>query len=1144
MTSSNGQPPTSANSVRGLVSEKSSNERQLQSSNSTTAAFLGGKRKHWMNEGEGQTGSKLPSITVSSASRRPSHDSKLPSELSPIVDQYLPTQTTDFSKTPFPADFDRGRFPSQRRRRGGTKKHPGRSVASVASGLTSPVSSTVRNEAHASTNVQENGSHNANEILSSVSTNVTNCPQRTNIVDLEDERIGFQDPENPLNLALEDSVTGKSGEKAGRSYGDANMTRMFPQHVETQILNSTHPSDHSALHKTPSSTEDEARSVVPCQDPAKPAPSKRLSVDMSESRKRIQNPPEIPSNLVRPPMKENVDQGPLHTPLSVSFPPAEMRSFHDRVAQRLWSLNVANGPSVGPERPRLLLLRDACHRSDHFYLHLHQIYCMDHLMIARGLPKLSLTEQHRNGFVMLADVLVSNQKLSAEALDWFSNFPLPYNLLQSRPAFKMTHDQVRKCLTKLADSWKFMLTQSTRRGHPPLVEELRVVFGVESFTLQQVIFRAILRAVWCDPQDQCFQRAEELFPKSYERTMRRGLDPPAGTSEQDAKSFIKEYQQISFYHQQHMQNGSNQGGLYLQQRRASQLPRTISSSHNQSQLRHRQDNMRESSLNTGPQTTEQIAQHRNLTSTLIQPTITYNATPVPRLSQTVPANQIISTDGVFSPQRPAFDHSATSSEHPHNHRTPQRRVNSSAGSISSETRGYQGQTTMQGSPLNHIPPQQVSNQGSSNPQPGHGIQPPQAMGAQIPGSGFDTHAREPSGHSLDAYRRQSQSQRQSHRLPPSSTPIIRENPNITQAQTNPALNALHQAHVRSPICLVPERQGIKSSARDLFRCIEYMIMPPGVLSGTKRHISWDFNISSEIANSLVEDKRGECGSPPTRVLLPGSRLCRVRCIKVHRSEGLPTQNEWAVADNFWPSNTAIVLNDEALEIRKKSHHGKDLPVDATTYIKEGTNKTSASIIGFLEGSTARYAIGVEIIELLREDSIKERITSLPLHEARKRIMDRFIPLDPDILIFDSQINLNITDPFTSQLFTTPIRGVHCLHDQCFDRDVFIHTRHSKNTLEQPSSPDEFRCPICGQDARPQSLIVDGFFVQVREELEKRGRLDAKAIIMYPSGEWDVKEEEEVLGEQGDGSGRRKSASARKSVGRQSTPRDVIAIDDD
>ena len=82
------------------------------------------------------------------------------------------------------------------------------------------------------------------------------------------------------------------------------------------------------------------------------------------------------------------------------------------------------------------------------------------------------------------------------------------------------------------------------------------------------------------------------------------------------------------------------------------------------------------------------------------------------------------------------------------------------------------------------------------------------------------------------------------------------------------------------------------------------------------------------------------------------------------------------------------------------------------------------------------------------------------------------------------------------------------------------------------------------------MMIDSFFQKVRMELKDAGRLDAKAIILHASGDWEIKEEEEATGESGDGTGKRSSvpvtASARgsASASRQSVPREVIDLDDE
>lgn len=342
-----------------------------------------------------------------------------------------------------------------------------------------------------------------------------------------------------------------------------------------------------------------------------------------------------------------------------------------------------------------------------------------------------------------------------------------------------------------------------------------------------------------------------------------------------------------------------------------------------------------------------------------------------------------------------------------------------------------------------------------------------------------------------------------------------------------------------------------SSITKCYRFIKHVLMPPEELDSKNRHVNWDFNVNKELIDWFARDEPGSHGAPPTRQIVPGSRLCRIRCINLKNKVGMPTQSEWAVADNVWPGSTAVILNGIALDIRKKTHHGKDLPIDVTPYVKAGQNNLSSAVIGFQKDSTSRYAIGVEFIQVVDEQNIKNEIKTLPWREAHKRILDQAKNVDPDIEVIQSQKVLDFTDPFTARIFDVPVRGINCQHNQCFDRDTFLRTRTGKAPGE-PCAPDDFRCPICGNDARPQSLMIDEFFMGVRVMLKERGRLDAKAIILGDTGDWEIKEEDEATGESGDGTGRRSarlvaartaSASVVRAA-RQSVPREVIELDDD
>lgn len=173
---------------------------------------------------------------------------------------------------------------------------------------------------------------------------------------------------------------------------------------------------------------------------------------------------------------------------------------------------------------------------------------------------------------------------------------------------------------------------------------------------------------------------------------------------------------------------------------------------------------------------------------------------------------------------------------------------------------------------------------------------------------------------------------------------------------------------------------------------------------------------------------------------------------------------------------------------------------------------------------------------------------LPYGEARQRILERLQNNDPEIEVVDTSITLNLTDPYTSQIWDIPMRGKTCRHPQCFDLDTFLRTRISRRP-GQPCDSDQLKCPICDADARPPSLVRDEFFLSLRAILASMDRLDAKAIVMQQDGSWRIKEEEKS-GETGDGSGRLSTGSrpgaATAGVNGADARREIetIELDDD
>ena len=934
---------------------------------------------------------------------------------------------------------------------------------------------------------------------------------------------------------------------------------------------------------------------------------KRTTREQSTSNKRVQmantNSPAEPISL-RSEVSAAGEPNSMVNAFSFSPTEAEMRQFIGRIGSRLEYVQRAQPQRGSIEDGRLLLLRDACECYDHDYLLLHQLHCMKtkdpgcvHLFSALGFGA-----QHLQGLNILDQLILANAKLVDDAVEWFSDFPLPNRELVERyAAYELSYGRVLRCLEKLAEFWQPLRKSCQERHYAPLVDELNAI-DLRSVVLQRVISRAILRNIWLLPQDDCFYSSEKLFLINQQDVYQRDIQIATSPARTDAakktynQKLIISYQRLWDQHQLH-HSQFEQHYQVRSDRSFSNITPQGSSQRGQPQQNQVRFLPARSANGNNVNLFDQA--HRPHPLNLIAQPDQRNGQVVPRQTFMLPSSPAEVQMGPISWSRSLAGQSSPLSVLP-----PPGTILQSNAETPETSQGPTGQTILASTTFNGrlqdqhpqrdpsrssipgaLPPARISESPMSSTQPCMGLDnmSTRAVGRPVPPS-RGSPAGAPSSPQIsqvsDTHRQHVGTRRQSHfhsqlparrvsvnmvngqldsqgetqrlrgqllyTLPPQFLPppsYIQE----TTAHPNPVESALHQAHVRSPIFKAINPEGVPDNTTKYYRFMWGLAVMPNRLHIQKRHVRWTFTVSKESVQLLAKSIGELDGSPPITTVGIGSRLCRIRCIQVSDASEDVSEDDWAVAETAWPRNVAIILNGTALEIRRKHHHGKDIPIDVSHYIQEGQNTLSIATLWLPQDTKAVYAVGLETLQVTTDKKIKEDIATLGRSEAQKRIIERASNLDPEVQIIDPSIVLDVTDPYTSIIFEVPVRGKNCRHNQCFDLDVFLQTRTSKSS-NQPCEPDQFKCPICGGDARPQSLIIDQFFVEVRQELSRTVRLDARAIVLHESGDWQIQEVEET-GEPGDGSGRRLSRAedvlaARTGKGPIRRDSEVIEIDGD
>ncbi|CAL3972768.1 unnamed protein product [Diplocarpon coronariae] len=404
---------------------------------------------------------------------------------------------------------------------------------------------------------------------------------------------------------------------------------------------------------------------------------------------------------------------------------------------------------------------------------------------------------------------------------------------------------------------------------------------------------------------------------------------------------------------------------------------------------------------------------------------------------------------------------------------------------------------------------------------------------------------------------------QKHRLDRGLIPPL--NYMHSPAPAVPEVVALHQAHLRSPRLVAadapPPGMAADNPSLRFYQAVRGFALPPTEISANTPLLKCDFGIP-EVQYALVpRDTRNLNSHVETRAFRRGTLQYRLRCIQMRKPATECSIAEWLSKDTVWPESASLSLNKKHLELRRKNHHGKDLPLDITPHvILSGPNsncQVSLSIIrGRSEMKDFSYFLAVEVIEVLQHDQVLEMVgnnripADISLEKIKRSLAGPVDAGDDEIAMVVSDVSIDLADPFTARIYEIPVRGSSCLHRECFDLQTFLLTRASKPKRQgQPCMIDVWKCPLCGKDARPYSLQIDEFLVSIRETLETQGNLDVKAIWIGADGKWRPKVEKRKAPRDPDDSDFSGDNSERPSDNATSTKkphsnRVVIDLDDD
>ncbi|MCJ1299046.1 hypothetical protein MMC08_001837 [Hypocenomyce scalaris] len=1123
--------------------------KELALSNSTMTKFLGGKQKAWMT---GHLNTLGPASSADSGVQLSDREAvRQPSERSTMVESAMDTNTFQSEEPPTPqVTVSESTSPMMSNSLQSNAAAPKSTVSTADAVLPSPApSDEVHQESIHVAHLEEAGETREEAFMPPE-------PNATRLTELAVKYGGIEEIEKLLQSAeyRENITEVPLGE-------ETNTVR-----VSGRSLSRTSSREQSQ-NKRPRVLPPNPMATPPHRPQTKATDQRTATIgnvmDSSQSlpltASQLSNPPVAPQGLSLRPLIAVIDS-------------------------QVHALGGHQAMHATIEGPRLSLLHDACQNGDCFYLVLHQVYCLSSSEpeTTSRLPGFGL--EQREGMNTVSSLLLPNSGMPDHVVRWFATFPLQVDTaLRTSELYHAAYKSVIECLPYFTQRWQNFKAECHRRQYPPLVDELESLLGVCSKTLQRVISTAIHRSFWVGEQDQCYRKGTEIFLRN-QRDHQQRLNRLNTASPPTAAEVRSQNQQVVIAHQktylQHMQHLRLPTQINIPQP-GHASPGTITpmlppqhtqgsvSQHGSRHAPHAQPHLQSRPAVVRPTNrTSSRSSSLNIDTCAAQlewPATLGTAPIVPSTpifaQQTSPAIQSVRPAGSvsiassptvagssLSPATQAIQYSAM--HEPHHHRTWSNQSCHPQSPLYQESQSPWA--TNPGVSFNATPappPSQLQHHS-------HQQRPSRRPGPQSDLFRPYVPTQAASGPQSDHFRPYASIQ-------PSISPSMPQQPNSMHsplipppghaqpppAHPNPNTSALHQSHLRSPVLKIVNTLNYVDKSTKFFQYVNKLALGPTPLDQRCSGFVWDFVVSAAEYQVLATDTPLPSGAPSTRTMCLGSQTYRLRSFEHTAIGSAYHESEWVVAETTWPANILISMNGTYLETRRKLHHGKDLPVDVTPYITEGTNILQMWIIwsGQERERHTRYSVGVEVIEITDYQTIKEGATPRAHSETSMLIKQSMTSSDPDVQIVDESINIDLVDPYTARIFEVPARGRSCRHHQCFDLDTFLQTRRSKYPC-WPGLPDEWKCPICGADARPQNLLIDGFFINVREELRRLDRLeDARAIVFEKSGEWQVKADEEAE-ETGVGSGRHvphtEAVSAGGAAVRQRQESVVIEIDDD
>ncbi|XP_068620211.1 E3 SUMO-protein ligase PIAS3 isoform X2 [Battus philenor] len=205
-------------------------------------------------------------------------------------------------------------------------------------------------------------------------------------------------------------------------------------------------------------------------------------------------------------------------------------------------------------------------------------------------------------------------------------------------------------------------------------------------------------------------------------------------------------------------------------------------------------------------------------------------------------------------------------------------------------------------------------------------------------------------------------------------------------------------------------------------------------------------------------------------------------------------------EDYFPPNVTVKVNNKLCPLPNPIPTNKPTPepkrpprpVNISSLVKLSPTVANTIHVTWAADFTRAYVLSVFLVRKLTSAELLQRLknkgTKNP--DYTRSLIKEKLSEDYDSEIATTSLRVSLMCPLGKMRMSCPCRPANCPHLQCFDASLFLQMNERKPT---------WLCPVCDRPAPYDSLVVDGYFLEVLTS--SRLSSECNEIQLHADGNW-------------------------------------------